>query len=43
MVEDVPAHCREVGLGDLYRSLPTHSMISVTRFLCGVDADFTGY
>jgi len=23
LVEDVPAHCREVGLYDLYRSLPT--------------------
>ena len=25
--EDVPAHCRAVGLGDLYRSLPTQNVL----------------
>ena len=27
LVEDVPAHCRGFGLGDLWRSLPTHTIL----------------
>jgi len=29
LVEDVPAHCREVGLDDLLRSLPTQTIHSI--------------